>query len=67
MPRLRLLFKLCQNVRKVSAASRGVRVIGAQAGLADYQGTLVQSAGAVQVTLISQDGSEVVEAGGGGG
>jgi hypothetical protein len=40
-------------------------VILAKAGLADGQGALQQGAGAVQVTLVAQDGGEVAEAIGG--
>jgi hypothetical protein len=53
--------------RKVLPALHRVAVVGAQAGLADLKGALVQGAGAVQVALVAQDASEVVEATGGVG
>jgi len=42
-------------------------VVGAQLGLMDDHGPLVQGAGAVEVSLVMQDGGEVVEALGGVG
>jgi hypothetical protein len=42
-------------------------VVGALVGLADGQGTLVESTGGVEVALVGQDVGEVVEAPGGEG
>jgi hypothetical protein len=44
--------------RKVPSAALRVRVIGAEALLADGQGALVQGGGAVEVALGAQDAGE---------
>jgi hypothetical protein len=48
-------------------APGSLAVVGAEVGLADGQGPLVENAGAVEVSLIAQDDAEVVEAPGGVG
>ncbi len=48
--------------RKILSASRGVRVVGAKARLADPQGTLMPDACASQVALFAQNKGEIVEA-----
>jgi hypothetical protein len=65
--RLLLLVQRRHHCRKALAASHRVGVVGAQAGLKDRQGALVQGAGAGQVALVGQDAGEDVEAFGGVG
>jgi hypothetical protein len=63
--RLLLLVQRRHHCRKALAASHRVGVVGAQAGLADGQGALVQAAGGVEVALVGQDDGEVAQAGDG--
>jgi hypothetical protein len=54
-----------QDPGEVVEALGGGGVVGAQAGLADGEGTLVQSAGTVEVALVGQDAGQVAKAPGG--
>jgi hypothetical protein len=64
--RLLLSVQLHYHRRKLLPAADCVGVVGAQAGLADVQGALVQGAGVGQVALGGQHLGEVLEAVGGG-
>jgi hypothetical protein len=57
-------LKFSRQRHKPSPALGGVRVVGAQVGLADRQGPLVQATRAGQVALVAQDTGEVIEGGG---
>jgi hypothetical protein len=51
-----------QDSGEVMEAPGGERVVGAQAGLADGKGALMQAAGTVEVALGAEDFGEAAEA-----
>ena len=56
---LGLLFQLSDDCRKRLPASDGVRVVGAQTGLVDLEGALVQGAIFHEANLFRADGAKM--------